>query len=120
MLSVGARPIHLYRGAVNMRRSFDGLSALVERAFPGRLTSGELFVFVNRRRNMLKLLYWDGDGQALWCKRLETGTFRVATDGRTELSRRDFVMLLEGIRPRRLSRRFSLPEKTPEKTPEKA
>jgi transposase len=111
MLTVGSRPILLYQGAVDMRKSFDGLSALVDGAFPGRLTSGDLFVFVNRRRTLLKLLYWDGDGQALWYKRLERGTFRVSAGGRAELSRREFVMLLEGIRPRRLAKRFSLPEK---------
>lgn len=107
MLTLGARPILLYQGAADMRKSFDGLSALVEGAFPGLLTSGDLFVFVNRRRNRLKLLYWDGDGLALWYKRLEKGTFRVSQDGRTELSRREFMMLLEGIRPSRLSRRFN-------------
>ena len=112
MLSIGSRPIFLYRGAVDMRRSFDGLSALVESAFPGRLLTGSLFVFVNRRRNLVKLLYWDGDGLALWYKRLEKGTFRVEPDGRTELSRREFVMLLEGIRPKRMHPRFKLTDKS--------
>jgi transposase len=108
VLSIGSRSIFQHGAPVNMRRSFAGLSALVEREFPGQLLSGSLFVFVNRRRTLLKLLYWDGDGLALWCKRLERGTFRVSPDGRSELSRREFAMLLEGIRPKRLHTRFSL------------
>ena len=53
-----------------MRKSFSGLSALVEQAFPGRLLTGSLFVFMNRRRHMTKILYWDSDGLAVWNKRL--------------------------------------------------
>lgn len=111
MLTLGARPIYLYRESVDMRRSFDGLSALVQSRFPGKLLTGSVFVFVNRRRNLLKLLYWDEDGLAQWYKRLETGTFNVAPDGRSKLSRREFVMLLEGIKPKRMSPRFSLNKK---------
>lgn len=111
MLSIGAQSIFLYRGAVDMRKSFNGLSALVEMAFPTQLLSGSLFVFVNRRRNLLKVLYWDGDGLALWYKRLEQGTFRISRSGKIQLSRRDFSLLLEGIEPRRMSRRFSLKKK---------
>ncbi len=111
MLSIGANPIYFYRDPVDMRKSFDGLSALVESGFPGQLLTGSLFVFINRRRNLLKLLYWDGDGLAQWYKRLEKGTFRVADDGKSELSRREFFMLLEGIRPKRMSPRFSLNKK---------
>ncbi len=112
MLTIGARAIYLYRGAVDMRKSFDGLGALVNSAFPGQLLTGGLFVFVNRRRNLLKLLYWDGDGLAQWYKRLEKGTFRVASNGRTDLTRREFVMLLEGINPKRVSPRFKLSDKS--------
>jgi len=108
VLTVGAQPIYLYRGPVDMRKSFDGLSALVDSAFPGQLLTGSLFVFVNRRRNLLKLLYWDGDGLAQWYKRLEKGTFQVTHDGRSELSRRQFMMVLEGIKPKRMSPRFTL------------
>ena len=66
MLSVGSATIFLHRAPTDMRKSFEGLSGLVEREFPGQLLSGSLFVFVNRRRNLLKLLYWDGDGLAQW------------------------------------------------------
>ena len=110
MLSLGAAPIYLYRQAVDMRRSFDGLSALVAAAFPGQLTVGAYFVFVNRRRTHVKLLYWDGDGLVQWYKRLERGCFRVPLAGSESLTRRDLLLLLEGITPRRLAPRYRLGE----------
>ncbi|MGE4344800.1 MAG: IS66 family insertion sequence element accessory protein TnpB [Geoalkalibacter sp.] len=54
------------------------------------------------------MLAWDGDGFAIWYKRLEQGTFPDCFPGRRELTRQQFVLLLEGIVPKRLSRRFSL------------
>jgi len=70
--------------------------------------SGSLFVFVNRRRSMVKLLYWDRDGLALWYKRLERGCFilpeRRTADGLIE--RRDLSMLLEGIVPQKVGERY--------------
>jgi transposase len=56
-----------------MRKSFEGLSTLVDAAFPGKLLTGALFLFLNRRRNLIKILVWDGDGFAIWYKRLERG-----------------------------------------------
>ncbi len=109
MLSLGAHTIYLYQGAADMRRSFDGLSILVHNAFPGQLLTGGMFVFMNRRRNMLKVLYWDEDGLAIWSKRLERGMFKIGKNGQTKITRREFNMLLEGIEPRRLNRRFCLP-----------
>lgn len=91
-----------------MRKSFEGLSALVDAAFPGKLLSGSLFLFLNRRRTLIKVLYWEGDGFAIWYKRLEQGRFSGCFSGRQELSRQQFVLLLEGIVPQRSSKRFSL------------
>ena len=62
----GATRIFLYRGAADMRKSFDGLSGLVRTELDGDPLSGALFVFCNRRRTMVKLLYWDRDGQAFY------------------------------------------------------
>jgi transposase len=73
----GVSQIYLYRGVTDMRKSFDGLSGLVEAHFPERLLSGALFIFCNRRRDRIKVMYWDGDGFALWYKRLEKGRFRL-------------------------------------------
>jgi transposase len=70
--------------------------------------SGSLFVFCNRRRTMVKMLYWDRDGLALWFKRLEKGTFRLPqlATGSAEIDRRSLTLLLEGVTPRRLHRRY--------------
>jgi transposase len=108
MLTITAQKIYIYRAPVNLHKSFEGLSGLVESSFPGRLLSGSLFVFLNRQKTKLKLLYWDNDGLAIWYKRLERGTFSINKDFKTELTRREFFMLLEGIKPRRLNKRFSL------------
>jgi len=90
-----------------MRKSFDGLSALIKDAFPAELASGALFVFLNRPKTSMKVLYWDGDGSAIWYKRLEKGCFSKKTPSGL-MSRREFFMLLEGIIPKRLSLRYQL------------
>jgi transposase len=108
MLAIGSREIYLYRGAVDMRKSFNGLSSLVCSHFSSSLLSGSFFIFINRRRNLIKILYWDNDGLALWYKRLEKGTFRFSSDGKSQLSRREFAMLLEGVEAKRCLPRFSL------------
>ena len=69
--------IYLYRGACDMRKSFDGLCGIIRSELEMDPLSGSLFVFVNGNRKMVKLLYWDQDGLALWCKRLEEGKFLV-------------------------------------------
>lgn len=65
-----------------MRRGFDGLSGMVESLLQQDPLSGHLFVFRNRNRDKLKILYWDSDGLAIWYKRLEQGTFQFPTDGK--------------------------------------
>jgi transposase len=60
-----------------MRKSYDGLSALVRQTLRDDPLTGALYVFVNRRRTMLKALYFDGDGYCIWSKRLERGQFQV-------------------------------------------
>lgn len=106
----GATRIYLYRGAADMRKSFDGLCGLVRAELQGDPLSGALFVFCNRRRTLLKALYWDRDGLAVWAKRLERGTFRVPREpaGSAEIDRRSLTLLLEGVTPRRLHLRYRL------------
>ena len=104
----GIHRIFLYDQCVVMRKSFEGLSRLIEASHPGNLLTGALFLFLNRRRNLIKILHWDGDGFVIWYKRLEQGTFSGCFAGQDELSRQQFTMLLEGVVPRRLNKRFSL------------
>jgi len=107
----GSIRIYLYRIATDMRKSFDGLSGLVRSNFQENVLSGSLFVFINKRRTYTKILYWDGDGFAIWAKRLEKGTFQLpASKGdRIELNPQELSMLLGGITPARVSRRYRRP-----------
>jgi transposase len=109
----GGTRMFLYRGLADMRKGFEGLSGMVEEHFTENLFSGALFIFVNRRRDRVKILYWDSGGLALWYKRLERGTFRLPA-GRegeaVELTSAELSMLLEGITPLRVERRYRLGE----------
>lgn len=109
MLALTGTPrIFLYRSPTDLRKSFDGLSGLVRQHFGEQLYAATFYVFVNRRRTLVKILYWDRDGLAVWAKRLEEGTFRIPAVGeeRMELSAAQLSMLLEGITPRRMNRRY--------------
>lgn len=111
----GATRLYLYGGDADMRKGFDGLSGMVEDHFTGKLFSGSLFIFLNRQRNRVKILYWDTGGLALWYKRLERGKFQIPSgkDGQAaELSSAELAMLLEGITPLKVSRRYQLNERT--------
>ena len=98
--------IFLYQDAVSMHKSFEGLSKMVEESFPGKLFTQSLFLFFNRKRDCVKMLYWDEDGFMILYKRLEKGSFHKMGD-KTSLNRRELLMLLEGITPKKLQRRYS-------------
>lgn len=109
MLMLSGKPrLFLYHQPMNMRKSFEGLSVAIEKAFPKELLSGAYFIFVNRKKDHMKVLYWDIDGLVIWFKRLEKGTFSVDWKETSRLDRRAFFMLLEGVIPKRFQRRFSL------------
>lgn len=97
-----AQRIFVYRAPCDMRRSFDRLAAMVEHELGQDPMRGDVFLFANRRRTMLKLLYWDGDGFAIWFKRLERGRFRVSSA--EELDRAELGLLLEGVVAEKLQR----------------
>jgi len=87
-----------YRHPVDMRKSYDGLVALVKTALEEDPLSGSLYVFTNRRRTHLKAVYWDRTGYCLFAKRLESARFVLPGDGeRCELTERAFSLLLDGI-----------------------
>lgn len=95
----------------DMRRSFDGLCGMVESIVQQEPLSGHLFVFRNRNRDRLKILYWDRDGLAIWYKRLEQGTWQFPTDLKAadkdgvEISTGELSLLLGGIDLRSVQRR---------------
>lgn len=99
MLPSSHSQVYLALGVTDMRKQINGLSILVEQHLSMNPFSGDLFVFCNRRRNMIKILYWDKNGFCLWHKRLEEHKFQwpkskkeVLTVGSRELS-----WLLDGL-----------------------
>jgi transposase len=93
--------VYLCTAAVDLRKSFDGLCGLVESVFQRNVLNGHLFLFLNKRRDRIKALWWDRDGLIIWYKRLEGGTFeipRAAGDAQQlELDATDLAMLLGGV-----------------------
>ncbi len=93
----------------DLRKSYDGLSALVEGTFERDLTTGDMFVFINRRATQVRILYWDRDGFCIWMKRLEAGTFRRLEDelghALLEVDAAELMMLLGGLEAKEVRRR---------------
>lgn len=100
---------YLYWQPTDMRKSFDGLSGIVTNARLGNPTSGDVYVFVNRRRDRMKLLVWERTGFWLFYKRLEQGTFQIPPHSvdqvAIELSYDVLMMLVEGIDVTQIKRR---------------
>jgi transposase len=98
--------IWLAAGVTDMRRGMDGLAALVQSALEDNPFSGHVFIFRGKRGDLVKLLWWSGDGMNLYAKRLERGRFiwPQATQGSVCLSAAQLSMLLEGIDWRRPER----------------
>lgn len=95
--------VWLAAGMTDMRRGFDGLAAIVQERLGADPFGGHVFIFRGRRGDLVKLLWWDGEGLCLFAKRLERGRFiwPQATDGSIHLSAAQLSMLLEGIDWRR-------------------
>lgn len=104
-LPSGAR-IWIAAGTTDMRKGFNGLAALVQETLAENPFSGQMFVFRGRRGDLVKLLWFDGDGLCLLAKRLERGRFvwPQATNGSVSLTPAQLSMLLEGIDWRRPER----------------
>ena len=91
----------------DMRKGFDGLTGLVRECFGQDPLTGHLFLFLNRRRDRIKILFWDHDGLAIWYKRLEAGTFQhldpkgrahlVSGAAGIELTVTELALLLTGV-----------------------
>lgn len=93
--------IYLYAQNVDMRKSFNGLCGIVQAEFARDIRDGDLFLFLNRRGDRIKAMYWDRDGIAIWMKRLERGTFQrpvaIAGISQVEIDATDLSLLLSGI-----------------------
>jgi transposase len=118
ILPSSAVRIFLCTHSTDMRKGFDGLTGLVQQCFAQDLLTGHLFLFLNRRRDRIKILYFDRDGLAIWYKRLEAGSFQVPDSaGRdsVELRPGQLAMLLSGIdlRTARQRKRFQPNASTP-------
>ena len=107
-LPAGTR-IWIAAGVTDMRKGFDGLSGQVQTVLDQQPFSGHVFAFRGRRGDIVKLLWWDGDGLCLFSKRLERGRFiwPKAESGTVSLSRAQLSMLLEGIDWRRPQRTWT-------------
>ena len=102
--------VHLFGRPTDMRKSFDGLSALVRNVMDADPLSGHLFAFVNRRGTQMKVLYFDRSGWCVWAKRLERGCF-ISDWSKVQAREMDWTalkLMLEGIEPMRVHKRFVL------------
>jgi transposase len=100
--------VFVYGKPVSMRLSYDGLYALARHTMQQNPLSGNLFAFINRRANQIKVLYFDRSGWCVWAKRLEQGRLLSSWDAVStrEMDWTGLKLLLEGIEPKRVRRRY--------------
>jgi len=106
----GQLRVYLYGQPADLRRSFDGLQALVQQGLGADPLDGGLYVFINRRGTQVRVLYFDRSGFCLWAKRLEAGRF-VSNWRAVHTRQMDWTglkLLLEGIEPGRQRKRYQL------------
>ena len=96
---LGETPVYLYRGTLDMRVGFDRLAEKVRAECARPVIAGGCYVIFSRRRDRVRIFYWDRDGYAMWMKRLEAGSFKLerATDGYEEIAAIDLKELLLGV-----------------------
>jgi transposase len=109
MFSLGAARYYLYREPTDMRKSFDGLCGLVSGRLGQSPMSGEVFIFINKPRNRIKLLRWEAGGFVLFYKRLESGTFELPASKSGAFSCQidygELAMIVTGISMKNLLKR---------------
>ncbi len=109
MFSITSARYFLYREATDIRKGFDGLSGMVSGQLGQNPMSGDVFIFVNRQRNRIKLLRWEPGGFVLFYKRLEKGTFELPASQKTgntlTLDYGELAMLITGISMRNANMR---------------
>ena len=117
MLSISpAYRYHLYRKATDMRNGFDGLCGLVRNEFLQNPLSGDVFIFFNKRKNLIKLLTWQGDGFIIFYKRLEKGTYELpavnSVSASIEITSQQMLLINEGIRLSSVKKRLRYQRET--------
>jgi transposase len=92
---------YLFQGHADMRKGFDSLSGMITSVMQHYPLNGDVYIFFNRRRNQVKMLHWEGDGFALYYKRLEKGTYEIpATPGKSNslsLHWQELQFILQGV-----------------------
>ena len=102
LLSKNPRRILAYSGAVDMRKSFSGLIAVTRQILDEDALSGDAYLFFNRAKTILKMLWWDRTGWCVFAKRIERGTFELrSSDAKQSLSEKELGLLLDGVFRRR-------------------
>lgn len=100
---------HLYSQPTDMRKSFDGLSGLVQNKLGRDPSGGDVFIFINKRRDKIKLLHWQGNSFVLYYKRLEKGTFELpkydGAVGSIVLDYAKMVMIIDGLSIKNIPKR---------------
>jgi transposase len=100
---------YLYRGHTDMRKGFDSLSGIVTSQMNNNVLSGSIFIFINKKHTQVKLLMWEGDGFAVYYKRLEKGTYELpGCDNKTasiNISNQQLQLILQGISLKSVRRR---------------
>jgi len=105
----------LYNGNADMRKSFHGLAAIVTYNMQCNVLNGDIYIFISKRRNAVKLLRFEGDGFAIYYKRLEKGTFEIpAQDKKCDtllLTDNELIFILKGISLKGIKYRLRYPQK---------
>ena len=102
-----SRKYYLYNKPVDMRKSFNGLSGIVNNKMSLRVTDGSGYVFINKRRTHLKLLIWEQDGFSIYYKRLERGTFEHPNQGvNAMISYEKLLLILQGLEAKKIKKRL--------------
>jgi transposase len=102
---------HLYSEPTDMRKSFDGLSGIIRNLLDSDPCNGDVFIFINKRHDKIKLLHWQGISFTLYYKRLEKGTFEIPSydiaNGSISLTYTHLVMIIDGLSIKNIEKRKS-------------
>lgn len=110
----GQQQYYLYREPTDMRKGFDKLCGIILQSMQMKILKGGVFVFLNKRRNQIKLIQWEGDGLAMYYKRLEKGSYEIPTSSQFNHSIHptELKFILEGIQLKSIKNRVRYQHKS--------